>query len=995
LLVLILILLITLQGTGASVFAQQNSEMTNTNGQVLTVSGFAALGDFSQVQDGQSVAPNLPPPAVLARQDYQNLFTQARALLSIGLDFRLGELQLPPSCTGANAGDCQQSYKDFNAGRVYHRYCPTYEEIDPNGYCRSWNDLSPAEQKALVPDLSPERPLTGEIDVRNKLVRAREMFGFLALADPPDLQITVDGQLQSMREVGKNGVLSATREIANIHMIFGNEFMVDALDYRFSGSDPRADLIIAEEIRQLEQALVQFGLAVDTLSHAFNADFGGPGGVRIGDFFGALEFELFGIVSERMVTSIIELADRHRQRGEEELALQLYTEAFTNQYVQAMALAVSAAQRNANFMENGGWEVITNLEGLRARAQAVHEGINPFGFIEPYVPLQTYEELRTLTRNDFLRDSTEDEDRAANAQREFDQNRTALAQELQNLRLTYDSQLLELCGKTNDDFKTCDAEGGLMRQNYHNIAQAADRIVLVMKRLENLSKQVQIEQERNGKVIEITLANGEQMALLEYDKGILGAYHVTEAIVEQETDERYGGAEARSTVSAGINIRPDKWFGWDNSISVFGGYRHSQASTSSLTAVWDPSAIELGSINSAQALQNAAAEAEILNANSAATIKTLMLQQAELMIELEIAVAEFNRLADEHKMLKERYHNLFNLRVVAQDNVANSYLSNPAYRILRDSLTVEAARSHGLGAQFAYLTAKALEYEFLVRYPGLNAIFKARTADDIDNFLNELEAFRVAIGSPGVHNRYPYRISLARDLLGLSDENLNPEGTLSANEVAQRRFTSFQQILQQHVITDTNTGAVIGIELPFTTSLLDNKIFTPNIWNNRIAGVGLPADVPGTKGIALNVVTRQFGDIGTPEVLLTHAGHASYRNAKGEIVHYVPENAKLSGYPVPNGFESKSGSATILASVNGNERGTPSSAFFNRSVAASTWTLRIDLRSPFNTSLDLAQLEDIEIDMDTTGIALSTQAAAAEMDAQQLQQHFDEPSQSR
>ena len=992
--ILALVLLITLQAGGSRLYAQQGTEMTNSNGQSLTVSGVSGISGFSKVgNNGQSVSPNLPPPAVLARQDYQNLYDQAQALLTIGLDFRLNELQLPPSCTGATVGDCQKSYQDFNAGRVYYRYCTTYDDIDANGYCRAWNSLSAGEQKALVPDLSAERPLTGERDIRNKLIRAREMFGFLALADPSDLEITVNGQAQSMREVGKNGVLSATREIANVHMIFGNEFMVDALDYRFSGSDPRADLIIAEEIRQLEEALVQFGLAVDTLSHAFNADFGGPGGVRIGDFFGALEFDLFGIVSERMVSTIIELADRHRQRGEEEIALQLYSRAFANQYVQAMALAVSAAQRNENFMENGGWEVITNLESLRARAQAIHNGINPFGFIEQYVPLQTYDELRTLTRNDFLRDSTEDEDRAANAQREFDQNRTQLSQELQNLRLTYDSQLLELCGQTTDNYQTCDTEGGLMRQNFHNIAQAADRIVLVQTRLENLDKQMEIEQERNGEVIQITLANGEQIALLEFEKGVINSYRITEALVEQDTDELYYGAEARSTFSAGININPTKWFGWENSVSASGGYRHSSATTSSITAVWDPAAIELGELSSLQALQNAVADAAIQNANSVATIKTLMLQQAELMIELELAIAEFNRLADEHKMLRERYHNIFNLRVIAQDNVADSYLSNPAYRILRDSLTVEAARSHGLAAQFAYLTAKSLEYEYLVRFPGLNTIFKARTADDVDNFLNELEAFRIAVGSPGSLNRYPYSISLARDLIGLSDENLNPDGSLSANELALLRFNTFQQIIQQNVITDTNTGNVIGIEMPFTTSLLDNKIFTPNVWNNRIAGVGLPPDVQNTQGIALNVITRQFGDIGTPEVRLTHAGHASYRDANGTIVQYVPENAKLSGYPVPGGFESKTGTATILASVNGNARGTPSSALFNRSVAASTWTLRIDLKSPFNSSLDLTQLEDIEIEMDTTGIALANQAEAAEVDAARLQQDFDAPPQ--
>jgi hypothetical protein len=194
-LALVLALLVVLQSEGSVIYAQQGTEMSNAGGQTLSVSGFSALGGSSKAgNNGQSVAPSMPPPAVLARQDYQNLYNEAQALLSIGVNFRLGELQLPPACTGANSGDCQKSYQDFNAGRVYYRYCTGYEAIDPNGYCREWDSLSAAEQKALVPDLSGDRPLTGERDVRNKLVRAREMFGFLALADPADLEITVNGQ---------------------------------------------------------------------------------------------------------------------------------------------------------------------------------------------------------------------------------------------------------------------------------------------------------------------------------------------------------------------------------------------------------------------------------------------------------------------------------------------------------------------------------------------------------------------------------------------------------------------------------------------------------------------------------------------------------------------------------------------------------------------------------------------------------------------------------
>ncbi|MBV7335946.1 hypothetical protein KFU94_48460 [Chloroflexi bacterium TSY] len=412
---------------------------------------------------------------------------------------------------------------------------------------------------------------------------------------------------------------------------------------------------------------------------------------------------------------------------------------------------------------------------------------------------------------------------------------------------------------------------------------------------------------------------------------------------------------------------------WETTVSGFIGYRHSSATTTSVTTVWDPSAEELGAINGVQALQNAIVQAEIANANSEATIRNLMLQQAEVMIELDIAIQEWNRLADEHKRLRERYHNLLNLRAQAQADLANSNLSNPAFRLLRDHTTVEAARSHGLAAQFGYLTAKALEYEFLARYPSLNDIFKARTADDIDNYLKDLEAFRVAIGSPGERNLFPYTISLAKDILGLSDENLDPTEALTSNQLAQLRLDEFQRILAQNTITDTDSGAAVAIEIPFSTSLLNDALFSPNIWNNRIAGVGLPQEVPNANGISLNVLTRQFGDIGTPAIQLTHGGHASYRTSIGEIVEYVPENAKLSGYPVPRGFESKTKTATILASVNGNGRGKPSSALFNRSVAASGWVLRIDLHSPFNKDLTVNQLEDIEISMDTTGIALAAQ----------------------
>lgn len=958
---------VPLVARSAQITGATDTDMRGSDGRAITAGGVSNVGDFATAGD-ISLLPRSQPPALLARQDYQKVYDNANALLTTGVTFRRTELQLPPSCKTVE--ECQLNYENFNNGELFFSFCANYESVDARGYCAGDNPGSwprPSEQ------------------IRGQLVRAREMFGFLALAEPPDIQVMVNGAPTNVRAIGRSGVLSATREIANIHMIFGNEFLVDALDYRFAGGDPRADQIIAEELNQLDKARQQFELAVGVLAHAFNADFGGPNGGYIGDYFGEREFDLFGLVSERMVLAIGEMADRYRQLGEDAQALDLYARAFANQYVQAMALATSATQQNAKFLENGGFEIISNLERLRAQAQAIHEGINPFGFVDAYVPLQTYEELRRLVQADFLRDATEDENRAENAQREFDQNRNALAREAQNLRLTYDTRLLEICGPSTDNFKTCFGEGGLMKQNFHQLAIASERLNQIRQRQENLAAQVQIEQERTNQVIQLTLQNGDMIAATAIARGVINSYRETKSVVGAASASVYTSGEVRKTASFGVN--PFKWNAGAEVI-LTAGFRFEASVTGSIQAIWDPEQEELGRLESAQALQQAVNQADIIGANSAATIKTMLLQSAELAIEMEIQLKEMNRLLSEHNDLVNQYNHFLNLREQARADLIDSNLANPAFRILRDQTTVEAARSIDVAAQFAYLTAKALESEFLIRYPNLHHIFKARTADDVDNFVNDLEAFRVAIGSPGERNRFPYRISVAKDLFGLTDENLDPTGKLSASERARLRFEAFQAVLQRSKITDATTGQVIGFELGFATTLLNNKMFTPNIWNNRIAGVGLPADVPNTQGIAVNVLTRQFGDIGTPEVQLTHDGHASYRTVNGQLVEYVPENAKLAGFATPPGFESKSKTATILSSVNGNGRGTPSSALFNRSVAASNWTLRIDLRSPFNNKLDISQLEDIEINMDTTGIALANNAQAAQQDAERLQASF-------
>lgn len=969
-LLLVFILLISVVSTSRSstLIASDNPAAPSTQ-----FGGLVANSEHNLISVSHPAGPLTPA-------DYQRIYNEAQALRDVGVTFRTTQIQSIPEGQITVIEHVQQNYADFNDGALFKQFCPDHNNIDNNGYCLDFNG---------------ERDIEA---IRNQLLEARGLYTALLLAEPASMMViaaNTEGQIveQPARDVGREGVLETTREIANVHIIFGNEFLVDAVDYRFREGATSADLIILDELDQLADARQQFALALQVLVSAYNADLGWPRQVYVSDYFTEREFDVFGRVSGLYVQTIDEIASRHRQLGDDEAALAAYREGADEQYMQALSLAQKAAEQDADFLNNGGWEMISNINRLRSQAGLINDGVNAFGYEVDYVPLQSYAEMLNLTRNTFLVDATDDEANAQAAQREFDQNHDQVAGQLQSLRLNYDNRLIEICGSSNDDFLTCD--GGLMAQNFYNIKSASDRIRLALQRLDNNEAQIQIEQDRAQRQIAITLEGGRELSLLAYATGVRSSYRVTSSKVSAQTNEFHIGAENRTTLTFSASLLPPK-FGpsVQNSTSFYTGVSHSRTSTSSMSKVWDPAAVELGYLNGLRDVQQAVTQADIMFANSEATVRNLMLQQAELLIELDLAINEYNKLSSEHNHLVQQYHNWLNLRQIAQNNLLDSYLNNPIYRIVRETETVEASRSLGVAAHFAYLTAKALEYEFLAEVPFLADIFKARTADDIDNFLIQLEQLRASIGTPGGLNRVPYTISFAKDILGLTEENLNPTGELTPSEVINLRFERFQAFLQAN-----NTDG--RVEIPFSTLLLDSQMFSQNVWNNRMSAVGSP--LPDSAGFSVNLQTRQFGGPPTPELTIVHGGHTTYRTIQDEIVQYSPRNAQLSGYATPAGFQSVETTANIFCSVNGNQQGIATNAFINRSVAASNWRMIIALDSPFNSpdpsdptkNLDLAQIEDVVFLIDSTGYALPQRQAEAIADQQKFMLEFESAQKER
>jgi len=945
-LLLILAMVLTQTGMAALILdgARAAADVNLLSGGFSPISGLASGG-------GVSLAYRSGVSAPLSRQDYEAAYAKAKSLLDEGVAFRKSDdmvidspLLNPPT------------YTDW---APYYEFCADYDLIDTQGLC-------------------PEKD--GRENVRNKLLQARQLYGLLFLA-PSDLQITADGKEIKAREIGARGVISATREVVNIHLIFGNEFLIDASDYNFASSSETPDEIIQEELALLELAQQQFQLAMGLVLDGLYQSLGGQ--VReaaqperwIGELFSSREFEVFGMASNRLMSTMSERAKRYLILGQEAKAKQIYQQAYTEQYMQALALAQKAQEPEVDheYLINGSWEILSNLSLLRERAQAVDDGIDPFGFTAEYVPIQALDALLEVAWGEdqhggLLETCEATEEAASEAKRYYDEDQIYLAAELANLKDEYNSTLFDICGESQDDYATC--EGGLMEQNQMDMYAASLRIGQAWMEAENIATQIKLEEERASKVIAIELQKGQTISAAELAIGKLEAFKQTHTQIASSEEQVYDGVESTARayvqVEAKISTNPlnneaSATSGLELAVQGTTGYQHSETWSNSTETLWDPNAAKIGAWNSIKALKEAESTAAIEGANSEAVIRNLLLLQSERLIDYDLAGLEFNKLSAEHNHLAQRYNRALNGRAQADDDVlqVDSHSANPAYRIMRDSLILQAVDDLNKAAQYAYLAGKALEYYNLLPVTtenysfGIGDIYKARKCSDVRTFLENVAAVSLIKLEPQV---YVSEVSIAKHILGLSDQNLNPDGALTAEEVKQLRFERFQEFLQRNTYAEKH-----AIYFVFPTSLemreaATQYVFSPNIWGNRIAEV------------SIDIQTRQTSDVGKPEVNLTHGGQASYRDPRGETVYYDPGPAVPVGFKIPDELAPAETTVTLIPDIN-DEGAIANTGLGNFSVATSRWIFQIPGKS--SGYLDFSQIEDFVIHLDSRGIALS------------------------
>jgi hypothetical protein len=282
----------------------------------------------------------------------------------------------------------------------------------------------------------------------------------------------------------------------------------------------------------------------------------------------------------------------------------------------------------------------------------------------------------------------------------------------------------------------------------------------------------------------------------------------------------------------------------------------------------------------------------------------------------------------------------------------------------------------------AYLAARRAEYEYTARLSANNFrisdIYKARTANDILTFLQNLDA--TIANLPGAikdadSNQRDLTISVAQHVLGLTDQYLKGQGIADAN-LETERAKRFRQWVAQN--TKPGSDGKPTLVFNFTTSAATNGIIGQVVqqgydfyWLHKVAGIGQPK--LASNGFGLNLVTAQSGSLGYRQVRASQTGQVGLTSFAGCLLDYrlIPP-AALLGLDFPSNQPTDVVAGAFSGDINGKHSNTTpgysTPAFLSRPLASDGWQVVINAGSPDGIlpDLNLQQLTDIELKISTT-----------------------------
>jgi len=901
------------------------------------------------------IGARMPPAGPLSYQDLRLLEARAWELLSTNKEFRR---DISPHNERPNFEDMVQRF-DYEAGfsRVYTGTQTLQTMLDiADSELRRARDMY-----AYLAVYADEARFRADPDMDRERCPS-EAVAEDPFADPP----VIDGCNFPAR------MRESLREAAYLRMIFGQQFTADALGFRFGADIVGGEDFVRDEVGKLDMAVEQFQLARQAVAEGFDHYLGN--GCYVQNFYTEYEWDLLSRAVEGLERARHHIAVRKSYLAPDAAGLEaaraaaqnVFRAAAMDQYIDLiltanLATGQSECAGGAPPEDDLVAKMVADLLSTRQSAREMQEGRNVFGFDVSFTPARPYRTAAGSTDTGLweqaestaeLAKMLQDDDNEN--QRAFDLQKTLLMNALGDVKREYDLSLGSLTGCSSslpeDDFFDCvdtaadklracdptqastqfhacvDATGveGQLKEEWENLHGAALDVKLAQQKLDNLAERQIIEEERNAKVRHEIMTNGRDQALMEFFATL-----------------------------------------WD-SVSVTVGYPPN------CSVSFNPYSPEIAALRMGQTLRQAVADAAIEDANSEAVVRNLLLDLVELQIDLEIAAHKFNAQVTVFENLASGTQALAVEARRARAYLAQSPANDPSFRLVRDSVRLQLADKLELAARISYLAAKRAEYEYAARLGAsdfrLSDIYRARTATDILNFLDELKNVtdNLVVGDAEI-DREAFTVSMAQHVLGWTDEELGLEGDAARAE----RIRRFREWVAEHTETGTDGKPVLVFSI--STSPADNGVFSNVIaqgydrfWLHRVAGMGQPK--PANTGFGMNLVTSEAGGLEYRRVAVTQSGVVHLKARSGCIFEYrLIHPAALLGLEWPGGQPSDEATATFKAGING-ENGTHTTAFLGRPVSATDWQVVVFAGAPALglPDMDLQQLEDIELVFDST-----------------------------
>ena len=815
----------------------------------------------------------------------------------------------------------------------------------------------------------------------------------------------------------------SVREAANVRMIVGQEFMVDALGVNFSGGFIGGDDIVKNELAQLRAARYQFEQAEQWLSKGLTIAVGN--GCLISDFYTQNEWSLLTRAVTRQETAQYHIATREvylningpqsnaQAKADAQITLRQSANDAHIKLIGMAGLGAPVAKPQCAIGERPDQDLVAQIAlnqiETKRKAQAIAAGLNIFGFDVSMTPARAY-----ISSSPFNCDTSAagnrglwDEawcsaelakglqEREEQKKRAFDVSQEKLNESLNAIRQGLDTDIYNASG--------CDSNG-VSDQAFFACTQRQIDVMEECLRLAGVDAAVDATtltppsnyanfEACMDPVLNINERNDLYTALRELRADYL-AFQAIEQSATNINERIQNSNDANATVTKWLGLSGAAETAARVSQAVLDGYACiGGAFTQALSAGQQGAGcVILGGINiAAQATAGALstqADIEVANAENTKEIKDLLLQMSELLIDAQSArqafLAKRSDVGGNIDLLQRNLAETQRQRAYFATSPAN----DPSFRIVHDAALLDLAAALERAARISYLAARRAEYEYAARLAqshfAISDIYRARTAQDIEAFLKALQLITDDLSGSASQatNTLDLKISVAQDVLLLTDDLLRSEGFSTPEAIGAERIRRFRTWVAEKTVPNDFTAPKDGkpvLRFSFPTSLLDGGLFAnvisqgyANHWLLKLSGIGTPKE--SSNGVSINLVSDEI-NLSYRKAVMTQGGTVHMRAFNGCLFDYrLIAPAQMLGREWPKNQNGQVVSAVLNANVNDShaytENGYRTSAFVGQAVSATEWEITVFAGTP-QTSLglpdmDLQQLTDIELNLSIT-----------------------------